>query len=282
MIKILSWNIQTGKGADGVVSLDRIAHQIQTMGLPDVICLQEVARGISVGDKQEPIDQVSELAKKLPDYQWSFGPAIDAMDAVGRWQFGNVVFSRLQIVCQSTHILPRPADADKRQMPRQATEVVLQDGDDLWRVITTHLEFQSAKQRLAQVLRIRELHEEAVQEQSMPPVVSAERPYQSIPRPSDVVICGDFNMLPNSTEYQALVGSSKHSSDGLSDAWTLLNQGRDYPPTCGVHDRDQWREGPHCRDFFFLGGAAKERVVRMRVDTETAASDHQPLMIELT
>ncbi len=41
-MKLLTWNIQWGRGCDGRVDLDRIAR-VARAAEPDVICLQEVA-----------------------------------------------------------------------------------------------------------------------------------------------------------------------------------------------------------------------------------------------
>ena len=45
-MKLLSWNIQWGRGADGVVDLPRTIAAIRTLGDFDVICLQEIAVGL--------------------------------------------------------------------------------------------------------------------------------------------------------------------------------------------------------------------------------------------
>ena len=115
----------------------------------------------------------------------------------------------------------------------------------------------------------------------MPPLVSSNGPYQWVPRPTDLVVCGDFNMLPYSKEYQALVSPAAKGGAGLTDAWTLVNPDKDHLPTCGIHDREQWAEGPHCRDFFFVAGQLRDRLKDAIVDIKTDASDHQPMMIEL-
>lgn len=43
----------------------------------------------------------------------------------------------------------------------------------------------------------------------------------------------------------------------------------------------QWPQGPHCRDFIFVSAGLARQVRRIEVDTETLASDHQPIMVEL-
>ncbi|MBT4357394.1 MAG: hypothetical protein HOD23_06565 [Proteobacteria bacterium] len=282
MIRILSWNIQNGKGCDGQVSLSRIAHEIEAMGAPDVICLQEVSRGLSVFSSDERPDQMAELSDLFGGYESVFGPAIEAAGPSGRWQYGNAIFSRLPILSSCAHLLPRPADVQRKQMARQATDIVIDTERGPRRVITTHLEFHSARQRVAQAVRLRELHQEAVEEQLSPPQSEKDGPYQFVPRPVDVVMCGDFNMLPDSDEYQALIQPFSSSDRNLMDAWEKYSSGQPYPPTCGVHDRIQWPEGPHCRDYFFLAGECVTQLSRLLVNTETSASDHQPLMIELS
>ena len=51
-------------------------------------------------------------------------------------------------------------------------------------------------------------------------------------------------------------------------------------PTCGLYDRAQWADGPDCRDFIFVTEDLAGRVRRIDVDADTAASDHQPVIIE--
>ena len=280
-MRILSWNIQNGKGCDDQVSLMRIVREIEAMGEPDVICLQEISRGLDIFNDPERPDQMAQLSELLEGYEGVFGPAIDRWSASGRWQYGNAIFSRLPVLASASHLLPRPGDDNKKQMNRQATEVVIDTKYGPCRVISTHLEFHSHWQRLSQVLHLRELHEEAVQEKIMPPECSDEGPYQLVPRPVDVVMCGDFNMLPGSEEYDALLAPLAQGSTHLSDAWSSVFPDSPHEATCGIHDHSQWPQGPHCRDYFFVAGQCKDHLRGVTVNTETIASDHQPVMIEL-
>ena len=140
MTSILSWNIQNGKGVDDHISLARITDVISGMGTPDVICLQEVSRGLELSDGYAP-DQLSELAELFPEYEIVFGIAVDALcqDSNQRWQFGNVTLSRLPILARTTHVLPSPAIEGLRYMTRQATEVVVEAPAGALRVVTTDL-----------------------------------------------------------------------------------------------------------------------------------------------
>ena len=67
----------------------------------------------------------------------------------------------------------------------------------------------------------------------------------------------------------------------ILDAWRLLQGARPHDPTCGIFDREQWKEGPHCRDFFFVTEDLAERVSELEVNLTSAASDHQPLRLRL-
>ena len=102
MTTIASWNIQNGKGADGVVSLPRIAEVISRMGEPDVICLQEVSRHLPLFGAGFAVDQIAELADVFPGYEVSFGVAIVAAGAgsAPRWPYGYATLTRWPVdVC---------------------------------------------------------------------------------------------------------------------------------------------------------------------------------------
>jgi endonuclease/exonuclease/phosphatase family metal-dependent hydrolase len=90
MTAILSWNVQNGRGVDGVVSLTRIAEVIDAMGTPDVICLQEVSKGLELAGAGVP-DQPTELAALFPGYEFIFGIAVDTdPEAEGqRWALSD-------------------------------------------------------------------------------------------------------------------------------------------------------------------------------------------------
>ncbi len=283
MTRILSWNIQNGISPDGSVSLRRVADVIESMGTPDVICLQEVSRGLSLRSETASPDQIAELAELFPEYEVVFGVAFEACSpgARGRWQYGNAVLTRLPLLLVVSHPLPRPGVGGVRHMIRQATEVVVADASGPLRIVNLHLEFHSAIHRRAQVDRLRDLQREALEEASMPPLTDSTGPYQAIARPVDGIFCGDFNMLPGSEEYQRLLAPLAGESRLFDDAWMALYPRCAHDPTCGIYDRKQWPEGPHCRDFLFVAGRCIEALRDLRVEANTDASDHQPLVLEL-
>ena len=283
MTSILSWNIQNGKGCDDKISLERIAAVIAEMAAPDVICLQEVSRGLVLDAGSAAPDQVAELEKLFPGYEIAFGVAFEARatGAGERWQYGNAILTKLPLSMMLSHPLPRPGVDNLRHMTRQATEVVVADGAGPLRIVNTHLEFHSAVHRLAQVGRLRDLQREAIEETAMPPLTSTSGPYQQAARPVDAIYCGDFNMAPGSEEYRRLLAPLAGEEQPFADAWIKLYPDREHDPTCGIHDRKQWPEGPHCRDFFFATGRCTAALRSLKVDIKTDASDHQPLLLEL-
>jgi exonuclease III len=82
-------------------------------------------------------------------------------------------------------------------------------------------------------------------------------------------------------QHAMLHGSSR---PGLNyrDAWLLAQPDRPRAPTCGIHDHVQWPNGADCRDFIFVTQDLSSRVRRVSVDAVTAASDHQPVLIEMS
>lgn len=279
-MEVLSWNIQNGRGVDGQIDLDRIARVIQAMGDPDVICLQEVARHMPSMDAGAGLDQVQALAAKFLDHTSFFGAALDRQaDAGPRQRFGNLILSRLPVLQCFRHLLPLPPAPGVRQMPRQSTEVVLEKDGRVVRVATTHLAYHSAVQRHAQAQYLRALHEEICANAASSPLAIPQGCYAHVPRPGTAILCGDFNFLATDPEYATLTDNGDDPTWRLLDAWTLVHGERPHAPTCGIFDREQWPEGSHCRDFFFVTEDLAAGVETVEVNIDTDASDHQPLKL---
>ncbi len=268
MTAIVTWNIQNGKGCDGVTDLRRILDVISRMGGADVVCLQEVARN-------DPLfaagaDQAAELQALFPGYEAVFGPAL----VRGSRQYGNLLLSRLTVLQVFNHLLPHPAAGGVKHMQRQAIEAVLETRAGALRVMTTHLEYYSAAHRAAQIERLRLIQRE-VSENQAEPAKPAASPYDVEPRPASLVLCGDFNFLPHEQEYGQLF------QPPLLDAWRIFRKGEPHPQTTGIFDRAQWPMGGHCRDYFAVTAEVAVRIAALDVDVSTDASDHQPLRLVL-
>lgn len=279
-ISILSWNIQFGLGVDGRVDLARIASVCAAMGDADVLCFQEVSDGFDALAPDAGRDQVAELAALFPRHAPVFVPAVDRREPGGRRRrFGNMILSRLPVLDVVAHALPRPADPRVIHMRRQALEVVVAAGARALRVVTTHLEYHSLTQRLAQARHLAALEAEWHDANAAPPP-AGKGPYGALPPIDGTVLCGDFNFPLDETSYAATIDAAANGAQFI-DAWPALYGATPHDPTCGVHDHQQWKQGAHARDFFFVSASLRARLLALTVDTATDASDHQPLLLTL-
>lgn len=279
---LLTWNIQCGRGVDGRVSLERIAEVVRAMGSPAVLCFQEVARHLPALDGQGA-DQPARLAQLFPAHRALFAPAQDfGGDPARPCQFGNLMLVTLPVVQVLRHLLPGAADPGVRHAQRGALEVVLEAPWGPLRVVTTHLEFHSHAHRRAQVRFLRNLQAEVVAQDRLPAVPApAGGIYEPRPRPAETVLCGDFNFSPDDSLHARLCAPLESEGPAFRDAWPLVHGARPHAPTCGIGDHAQWPQGPHCRDFYFVTAELEPRVEDVEVNTETPASDHQPVRLTL-
>ena len=277
-MKLMTWNIQCGKGCDGVTDLARIVAVARAMSDADVFCFQEVSSGFSKLDGDT--DQSAQLAALLPDYLPVFRPAIETIDSAGRLhRFGNMTLSRLPVLQIANHLLPWPGAGATRSMRRHALEVTVQAAFGALRIVNTHLEYHAASHRDAQITRLLDLQQEA----STSPKASVSEhnePYGSQTVAASSLLCGDFNFDVSDPQH-ALIDQSARPGLNYRDAWTVCHSGQPRSPTCGLYDRAQWANGPDCRDFIFTTEDLTSRIRRIEVNSETAASDHQPVLIEL-
>jgi endonuclease/exonuclease/phosphatase family metal-dependent hydrolase len=250
---------------------------------PDVICLQEVAANHPELEGSASASQFKQLAGAFGGYHMiEQAPSEIYRNNLPR-QFGNILLSKYRITQAQRHILPWPVDLESPAgMPRGMIETVLEAPGGKLRVLTTHLEYYSPVQRRAQVQRIRELHEEACARAAIyQPDPVLEPPFQLGFRPGTAIYCGDFNFTPDSEDYQALLAPAPAGALGLVDAWRVRHGDIPRAPTAGLHGF-KWPEKPECYDYFFVTEDLAARVGDMAVQSETSASDHQPIVLDLT
>ncbi|HOM13421.1 MAG TPA: endonuclease/exonuclease/phosphatase family protein [Rubrivivax sp.] len=275
-MKLVTWNTQWCCGLDGVVSAQRIVAGARALADFDVLCLQEVAQGYRALPGA-PGDQPAQLAALLPGYQLFFGAAVDEFAADGtRQRFGNLVATRLPVAQVQHHSLPWPADAGVPSMPRMCTVLTLQDPRlGALRVMTTHLEYYSKRQRMAQAQALCALHAQASALAAAPPADGdAGSPFQAKTHTTQAILCGDFNLEASAPEYAAI------TAGGLHDAWRALHGAQPQPATFRLFDRSYGPEPVAC-DFVFVSAGLLPRLRRMAIDGQTRASDHQPVLVEL-
>ncbi len=220
MTAIVTRNVQACRGVDGVVDPERLARVIRSMGPVDVVCLQEISRNDPEGGGDAPTDQVLALAGLFPGFEVHFGAAIDrAGEREGsRWQFGNLILTRASAIQAFCHSLPEPADGDNKHMPRQATEIVIAEGDHALRVVTTHLDYHSPANREAQIDRLREIQAQVAANHRTPPD-PGRGPFAAAHRPASLVLCGDFNFVAGDDHYRRILAASDDGASTLRDAW---------------------------------------------------------------
>jgi endonuclease/exonuclease/phosphatase family metal-dependent hydrolase len=282
-MRLLSWNIQWGRGMDGRVDLGRIAAEIRAMGAFDVICLQEVAVNFPGLAGSQGEDGMAVLAAHLPEYTPVYAPATDLPDGRGgRRLFGNALFARLPVGQVWRHLLPWPADPTRPSMQRVLLEAVIDAPFGPVRVMTTHLEYYSQTQRLAQIDAIRRLHEEACAHAASPRLGKGEEggSFEVLPRPAAALLCGDMNFPAHAGERVCLLAPFEPGTPAFVDAWEVLHGTALHAPTVGIHPVD-FVDRPECYDFWFLTEDLAPRLRDHGVNDTTEASDHQPVWVEL-
>jgi len=279
-MRVVSWNIRWGCGKDGRIRIHAIIDVLRRLN-PDVICLQEVAANHPELDGSASANQFKQLAGAFGGYHaMEHAPSEIYKNNVPRL-FGNLILSKYRISQVHRHLLPWPADPAHPGMPRGLLETVVDAPTGKLRLLTTHLEYYSPLQRMAQVGRIRELHAEACARAGLfQPDPNLDAPFQVGFRPGSAILCGDFNFAPGASDYQALVHPRDDGALALVDAWGALHGDMARAPTAGLHGFP-WPEQPACYDYFFVTDDLAPRLKALDVQSETAASDHQPLVLEL-
>ena len=290
-MRLVTYNIQYGKGKDGRYDLERIAGEVRGA---DLVALQEVERH---WQRSGLVDQPAALSALLPQYHWVYGPGVDVdaseTDAQGRIlsrhrrQFGNMLLSRTPILYTRTHLLPKDAALGAAlSLQRVALEgVVRTPGGRTLRFCSVHLTHLAAATRLPQVETLLGLHERACRDGA--PVTGDGLLEEWVldgtvaPMPREAVLMGDFNCEPDSAEYERIVGplspfaGRMSSPEGFVDAWAWLGNDPAQPPTAEL------RGQPMRLDYVFVSAALAERIRDARVDTQAQGSDHQPVWVEL-
>lgn len=286
-MNILTWNTQWCCGLDGQVSPQRIVEGARDLADADVLCLQEIAVNYP-GLQGGPGEQLAQLQAQLPGWQLFFGAAVDEFTTAGRQRFGNLIATRLPALQVQHYPLPYPADAGVRSMPRICTVVTVMDARlGAVRIMTSHLEYHSRRQRMAQARALRSLHIAACAQADARPQDSRDgSPFQNKSHTTHAVLCGDFNFEPHEPEYAALAVPWAAGEEGAvqpgrwHDSWRLLHPDTPQPPTFKLFDRSYGPEPVAC-DFMWVSDSLRTRVRGWKTDAVTQASDHQPVVLTL-
>jgi endonuclease/exonuclease/phosphatase family metal-dependent hydrolase len=284
-MKLISYNIQYGKGKDGRYDLARIAGEIEH---GDVIALQEVERFWQrSGERDEP----AELADHLRAFHWVYGANLD-MDASRagddgfpvhrRRQFGAMILSRTPIISSRNFPLPKFGTVKQHSIQQGALEAVIRSGrGTALRVYSTHLSHLSPATRLPQVEALLDIHRRAPSEGGAwcgghPSAAAGWTEGAMPPMPREAVLMGDFNFRPDAEEYRRIVGPDSsygrlNNLEGFVDSWVAGGHAEHEGATC---------EGQRI-DYIFVAAAWQDRIRSAWIDERAEGSDHQPIGIEL-
>jgi endonuclease/exonuclease/phosphatase family metal-dependent hydrolase len=240
-LRVMTWNIHHGEGLDEKVNVDRIAKVILS-AKPDIVALQEIDRGVERSGK---IDIITKLAD-LTDMTYAFGKTIDYQGG----EYGNAFLTRFPILEERNlhYRLTQPGEQ------RGLLQLILDVRGEEIVVVDTHLESRADDSaRMSSVVELR----------------ATLRGFS--PRP--VVVCGDFNDLPESRVIAEI------KKDHI-DSWVLVGRGEGFTfPSNAPKRRIDYILVMNNSKPDSASAAVQLRPMSARV-LQSSASDHLPLLVE--
>jgi endonuclease/exonuclease/phosphatase family metal-dependent hydrolase len=244
-LRVMTYNIHVGVGMDKRQDLARIAEVIRRARV-DLVGLQEVDRGV---ERTGRVDEIRELAR-LTGMEYAFAHNLNYQGG----QYGVAVLSRFPILSIDHRRYLNTREAERRGFVRVEVEV---KGRRL-SFVTTHLDWQHEDGR------------EYEARQLLDALAAIRQP---------LVVTGDFNEEPEAGAYRLMLKA------GFADAWAQSRAGT------SEHAGESERAGegmtypadkPSKRiDYVFyrVDGTIRTRAANV---LNTQASDHRPLVVELT
>jgi len=241
-LRVMTYNTHSCGGMDGRVSPRRIARAIQQYS-PDLVALQELDLGRS---RSRGEDQATLIAEAL-DYHVIFCPTVKHSDTE---HYGHALLSRRPLEVIKVATLP---DAPRTMWPESRGALWAQieiEGARL-NIVTTHLGL-SPRERKTQMQAL-------LGDDWLGPIIKDE----------PVILCGDFNLAPRSAPYRMAVAK-------LRDVQTAKSGHRARGTFSSMR--------PFMRlDHIFVSEHfGIERVLVPRNDLTRVASDHLPLLADLS
>ena len=283
-MRIVSYNIQFGRGMDRAIDLVRCANAVRG---GDIICLQEVDQGWK---RSGLVDQAAEIAGLLPTYFYVYGGYFDVDASVHtahgavvnrRRRHGNLVLSRWPILSARVFPLPKHHYAERFNMHMGFVETVIDTGAMALRVYNCHFGYLESSERVCQAEAFARAFLAAPAEQGAwcgkndingdDWADGRETP----PMPASAVVCGDLNAGPGSPEYRRLLELT-----GLVDCWAAAGSDEIDAPT--------WKFDAHgdtqsCGkiDHILVSSDLAGSIRAVEIDHVCDASDHKPIAAEI-
>lgn len=173
-LRIMTYNVHSCIGMDGRTLPKRIAHVIEALD-PDVVALQEIDLGRERSFRHDQAKMISEEV----GMHMHFCPTI----VYGEEGYGHAILSRYPAALVKTSILPKGNRISGE--PRGALWVKINVEGAVFNLISTHL-------GLGRIERMEQMKE-----------LLSERWIGGLELDEPVVMCGDFNMVPDSLPYRA-------------------------------------------------------------------------------
>ncbi|WP_374370140.1 endonuclease/exonuclease/phosphatase family protein [Dongia sp.] len=269
-MRLVSYNIQYGKGKDGRMDLARITSDLAGYHA-DVIALQEVEAG---WQRSHDTHQPRAIAAALPGYHWAYLPGFDLHGAKMRRQFGNMLLARQPIWQTRLVPLPKIPVANEFNMDLAAVEGLLNTDAGPIRLVNLQLSSVSAEERLLQIEALLSPVQSGpawsgpAQVRGLVDWSNGETPP---PASDSAILLGDFNAEPNDAEYRRVTAA------GYVDAWRHLGHAEAAGITYPAHEN--WPRALRI-DYAFITANLARKLMGAGVDQAASGSDHDPLIID--
>jgi endonuclease/exonuclease/phosphatase family metal-dependent hydrolase len=292
-MRLVGYNTQFSRGRDDRIDIDRMTAAVRDA---DILALQEIERHWK---RSGETDQPAEIARRFPKHHWVYGPYfdVDASSVAGdgtvanrRRQFGVMTLSRWPILSSRLHILPKFKTDPVFNMVAGFLETVIAAPGGAIRHYNVHLCDVTPEERMAQITRLFEVLWEAPREGGA--WTGADSDWQTDnppPMPADAILTGDFNLVPGSPEYEALVGPKDRDfgygrvdvGHRLVDAWVATGHREDEGITFPAAVERGYERGFRI-DYTFVTLGLAARLKSCRIDNDADGSDHQPVWVEFS
>ena len=279
-MKVISYNIQFGRGLDGKIDLQRICDIVYGA---DLICLQEVD---SYWVRSGNIDQSEAIGRILSEYYNVYGSSFDVDTSYRtsngkvvnrRRRHGDMILSRWPIVSSRTYNLPKKPFGTKFNMQMGFVEAVIQSESESFRVYNYHAGYLDADERMHQIKQFCDVFNQSPNQagawcgkgdidgddwgnqQDCPPM------------PAKAIVCGDFNASCDTKEYDYLVEQC-----ALIDCWQKIDPGNVNTTTL-KHPQTEDVKVSGKIDHIMVSADFSDRLKSVEIDHDADGSDHKPI-----